>query len=131
MTLRESIRHRRYAEAACCGAWPVIEDPIEFVRECVFDLAAELRVGTRMQCRWLACLLGDPLRPATIPEAMRTATIVSLSRAVYDENDWDRDRLVILAYALEEAACTDAELLDHLRGPGPHVRGCWVVDLIL
>jgi hypothetical protein len=22
-------------------------------------------------------------------------------------------------------------MLGHLRGPGPHVRGCWVVDLCL
>jgi hypothetical protein len=41
------------------------------------------------------------------------------------------DRLPILADALEEAGCTDAYLLAHLRGPGPHVRGCWAVDLVL
>jgi hypothetical protein len=37
----------------------------------------------------------------------------------------------ILADALEEAGCTDQLILDHLRSPGPHVRGCWPVDLIL
>jgi hypothetical protein len=41
------------------------------------------------------------------------------------------DRLPILADALEEAGCTDADVLAHCRGPGPHVRGCWVVDWIL
>jgi hypothetical protein len=41
------------------------------------------------------------------------------------------DRLPILADALEEAGCTDADILAHCRGPGPHARGCWVVDLIL
>jgi hypothetical protein len=41
------------------------------------------------------------------------------------------DRLPVLADALEEAGCTDADILSHLRGPGPHVRGCWVVDLLL
>jgi hypothetical protein len=40
-------------------------------------------------------------------------------------------RLVVLADALEEAGCDRAELLSHLRGPGPHVRGCWAVDLLL
>jgi hypothetical protein len=40
------------------------------------------------------------------------------------------DRLPLLADALEDAGCTDAELLGHLRGPGPHVRGCWAVDLV-
>jgi len=39
--------------------------------------------------------------------------------------------LAILADALEEAGCADTDILDHLRGPGPHVRGCWAVDLIL
>jgi len=36
-----------------------------------------------------------------------------------------------LAAALEANGCRDADLLDHLRGPGPHVRGCWVLDLVL
>jgi hypothetical protein len=36
-----------------------------------------------------------------------------------------------LGDALEEAGCSDEEILAHLRGPGPHVRGCWVVDLLL
>ena len=40
-------------------------------------------------------------------------------------------RLPILADALEDAGCTDQAILDHCRGAGPHVRGCWVVDLIL
>ncbi len=39
-------------------------------------------------------------------------------------------RLPVLADALEDAGCADAELLGHLRGPGPHVRGCWAVDMI-
>jgi hypothetical protein len=40
-------------------------------------------------------------------------------------------RLAVLADALEDAGCTDAEILSHCRSPGPHVRGCWVVDEIL
>ena len=40
-------------------------------------------------------------------------------------------RLPILADALEDAGCTSPELLDHLRGPGPHVLGCWALDLLL
>jgi hypothetical protein len=37
----------------------------------------------------------------------------------------------VAADALEEGGCTDQVILDHLRGPGPHVRGCWPVDLLL
>jgi hypothetical protein len=42
-----------------------------------------------------------------------------------------RQRLALLADALEDAGCSDAELLSHLRSPGPHVRGCWALDLVL
>jgi hypothetical protein len=37
----------------------------------------------------------------------------------------------ILADALEDAGCANPDLLDHCRTPGVHVRGCWVLDLIL
>jgi hypothetical protein len=40
-------------------------------------------------------------------------------------------RLAVLADALLDAGCTNAELLKHLREPGPHIRGCWALDLIL
>jgi hypothetical protein len=52
-----------------------------------------------------------------------------LAQAVYDKRAFER--LPDLADALEEAGCTDAEVLGHLRGPGPHVLGCWLVDLLL
>jgi hypothetical protein len=52
-----------------------------------------------------------------------------LVRGIHEERAFDR--LAVLADALEEAGCADADILSHLRGPGPHVRGCWVVDLLL
>ncbi len=55
--------------------------------------------------------------------------MAALARSIYDDRAFDR--LPVLADALEDAGCTDAAILDHCRGPGPHVRGCWVVDLIL
>lgn len=60
----------------------------------------------------------------------------ALAQAAYDERrlpsgHLDPTRLAIVADALEEDGCDDGELLQHLRGPGPHVRGCWVVDLLL
>ena len=36
-----------------------------------------------------------------------------------------------LADSLVKSGCADHEILDHCRGPGPHVRGCWVSDLVL
>jgi len=47
----------------------------------------------------------------------------------YEERAFDR--MPILADALEEAGCDSCDALTHCRGPGPHIRGCWVVDLIL
>jgi hypothetical protein len=52
-----------------------------------------------------------------------------LGASIYDDRRFDR--LPLLANALAGAGCVDAELLAHLRGPGPHVRGCWAVDLVL
>jgi hypothetical protein len=37
----------------------------------------------------------------------------------------------VLADALEDAGCTNSDILYHLRCPGPHVRGCWALDLLL
>ena len=43
----------------------------------------------------------------------------------------DFSPMPILADALQDAGCDSADILDHCRGSGPHVRGCWVVDLVL
>jgi hypothetical protein len=61
--------------------------------------------------------------------AWEGGTVPKLAASIYEERAFDR--LPILADALEEAGCDAAELLTHLRGPGPHVRGCWAVDLVL
>jgi hypothetical protein len=43
----------------------------------------------------------------------------------------DPARLGVLADALEEAGLTDTMLLEHLRSPGPHVRGCFALDAVM
>jgi hypothetical protein len=55
--------------------------------------------------------------------------VPDLANAIYSDRAFDR--LPILADALQDAGCTDTELLSHLRGPGPHVLGCWALDLVL
>jgi hypothetical protein len=62
------------------------------------------------------------------------STVVSTCRACHGAGTdglLDPVRLAILADALEEAGCQDNDLLQHLRSPGPHVLGCWALDLIL
>jgi hypothetical protein len=80
-------------------------------------------------------VFGDAFRPVAVDSAWLTSTVVALAQAAYDERlmpsgELDPARLAVLADALEDAACTDA-ILSHLRSPGPHVRGCWALDLIL
>jgi hypothetical protein len=79
-----------------------------------------------------ATLIRELFHPYTrvgFSESLQTATVRDLARVTYHERDFAA--LPILADALEDSGCTDRILLDHCRSPGPHVRGCWVVDLIL
>ena len=71
----------------------------------------------------------NPFRPVAVDPRWRTETVVGIARAAYDDRAWDR--LPILADALMDAGCDHPDVLAHLRGPGPHVRGCWVLDLLL
>jgi hypothetical protein len=85
----------------------------------------------------LAALLREVVRNPVLPLSgidlswleWKDGTIPKLAQCIYDQRTFDR--LAILADALEDAGCTDADILSHLRGPGSHVRGCWVIDLIL
>jgi hypothetical protein len=88
-------------------------------------------VERRLQCVFVRDIF-NPFRPVTIDPtwlAWNDGTVVKLAQAIYDGRVFDR--LPVLADALEEAGCQDAELLAHCRGAGSHVRGCWPLDLVL
>lgn len=91
--------------------------------------AGDENAERREQAHLLRDLFGNPFRPLGISPSCRTASVVAQARSIYDERTFDR--LPILADALEEAGCTNPDVLEHCRALGPHVRGCWVVDLIL
>jgi hypothetical protein len=96
---------------------------------------------------------GNPARQIVFQPVWRTPTVIALAEMAYTNCAFDRlpilpdaadfrkclrwasedafECLPVLADALEDAGCTEAAILEHCRGPGPHVRGCWVVDLIL
>ena len=106
------------------------------------EALAASTVGGGVMWEWghqmtlVRCLFGNPFLPVPLDPASRTPAVVSLAQAAYDERilpagTLDPARLAVLADALEDAGCSDADLLSHLRGSGPHVRGCWVVDLLL
>ncbi|WP_439623246.1 hypothetical protein [Gemmata sp.] len=77
----------------------------------------------------LRCVFCNPFRPVAFDAAWRTDTAVSLARHIYESRDFGA--MPILADALQDAGCDSDDVLDHCRGAGPHVRGCWVVDLVL
>jgi hypothetical protein len=78
-------------------------------------------------------ILGNPFRPLPVLDAAVLAwndrLVPRLAQGIYDERRFQD--LPILADALTDAGCADVDLLEHCRGPGPHARGCWVLDLIL
>ncbi len=81
------------------------------------------------QVRLAHCILGNPFRPVAVDAHRITSTVKALAEALYADRAFDR--LPILADALEDAGCDSSDLLAHLRGPGPHARGCWALDLVL
>jgi hypothetical protein len=82
------------------------------------------------QCDLLRDLFGPLLfRSPTLDHAWLTSTALALAREMYDTRDFAA--MPILADALQDAGCENADILTHCRGPEAHVRGCWVVDAIL
>jgi hypothetical protein len=97
--------------------------------------ADRFAVERRLQCGFVRDIF-NPFRPVTIDPTWLTPTTVALAEATYDNRTrpagtLDPARLAVLADALEEAGCQDADILNHLRQPGSHVRGCWPLDLLL
>jgi hypothetical protein len=81
------------------------------------------------QANLLRCIFGNPFRLTSLDPAWQTPTVLALAQAVYDQRAFDR--MQELADALEKAGCTNTDLLAHCRQLGEHVRGCWVVDLLV
>ena len=95
-------------------------------------LRAHVAAEHRAQCRLLRCVVGNPFRPMSVDPTWLAAdggAAVELAHRIYQERAFGR--LPDLARGLEAAGCTDPEILAHCRSGGEHVRGCWVVDLIL
>jgi hypothetical protein len=74
-------------------------------------------------------VMGNPFHPVPVKQSWLTPAVVRLAQRIYDGRAFDR--LPTLADALEQAGCTNAEVLDHCRQPGAHARGCWAVDGLL
>jgi hypothetical protein len=123
----------RAVRAARCVVDP---EPRTAVHAATHALAAMPRDAWRdelaAQCELVRCLFGNPYRPSHLDPAWRDyggGAVRNLARVIRHEGRVAD--LPILADALEDAGCTDEQLLGHCRHPGPHARGCWAVNLIL
>jgi hypothetical protein len=73
-------------------------------------------------------IFGNPFCPVSINPSWRTSTVLALATGIYSDRAFDR--MPILADALQDAGCSNEDILNHCRGPGPHTRGCFVIDLL-
>lgn len=87
------------------------------------------RLPKPTHCDLIRDIFGNPFRPVAVVPAWLTSTAVAIAQGIYADRAFER--LPILADALQDAGCENADILAHCRGEGPHVRGCWVVDLVL
>jgi hypothetical protein len=81
------------------------------------------------QPRLIRDVFGNPFQPIAINPNWRTPAVVTLAEYIYHDRAFDR--MHELAKLLEEGACDNTDVLNHCRSEGMHVRGCWVIDLLL
>jgi hypothetical protein len=113
------------------AAWAVAPSADLAARNAAWNAFVDRNDGVEnlAQAGLLRCIFGNPFRPVTISEDWLTPTVLALAQGIYEDGAFDR--LPILGDALEDAGCNNAEVMNHCRGPGPHVKGCWVVDALL
>ena len=80
------------------------------------------------QARLIDEIFGNPFCPVALDPTWLSSTVLALAQGIYDEIAFDR--MPILADALQDAGCEQDTILNHLRGDGPHTKGCWAVDLL-
>jgi hypothetical protein len=113
-------------DASCAAADSTGAPPPSPVRDKAFDDETRVQIGI------LRDIFGSTFRSITIEPsclAWKNGAVPELAQAIYDQRAFER--MPLLAEALRDAGCTNADILDHCRSSGEHVRGCWVVDLLL
>jgi hypothetical protein len=107
-------------------------DTADYAVDCAASASGNKAAEWAAQAAIIKDIFGNPFRPVSIDPAWLNwngGTVPKLAQAIHDQRHFAD--LPILADALEEAGCDDADVLDHCRSEGPHVRGCWVIDLLL
>jgi hypothetical protein len=112
------------------AAWPLAWNVVSEVRRAIrHSLRGNTCQEAADQAGLVREIFGNPFRSPFYDSSWKTCGVVTLARVISANPGFDR--MPILANALEEAGCTDTDMLEHCRGPGPHARGCWAVDRIL
>ena len=124
----EAAEHlfRRHRDQRTAAAWAVRAATND--RRGLFA-GRDRRREQAVQAQLVRDIFGNPFRPVAFDPRWRIADVTALARGIYEDRAFDR--LPLLADALMDAGCDDEQVLSHCRGDGPHVRGCWVVDLVL
>jgi hypothetical protein len=96
------------------------------------EISVSKDAESMVQSSFLRDIMGNPFHPVSLARpilAWSDRLVVCLAQAIYDERRWGD--MPILGDALLDAGCDKEEVLAHCRAGGEHVRGCWVVDLLL
>jgi hypothetical protein len=124
-------RYSPFREVA--RVWHAAEAAAQVTARSARSAAAAVPPGeSPAHCTLVRCVFGNPWRPASLDPAVLAYNGGAgrrLAEAIYVGRRFED--LPVLADMLEEAGCTNAGLLGHLRGPGPHALGCWALDAVL
>jgi hypothetical protein len=121
--------YKEFAHARYWRPYNMYTDPVDDILEDCQERPPRIWAAERrQQCDLMRCIFGNPFRPVVVNPAWLTPTVVQLARGIYEGRAFDG--MPPLADALQDAGCQDEEVLRHCLGPGPHARGCWVLDLL-
>jgi hypothetical protein len=146
--LRNLPKNAPYYHIRCAAAWSVFARSNQYFAEfalrqlllqhggwdTIKHLLGRLGFATikserNYHTQLLRDIFGNPFRPVTCSPDWRTDTAVLLAKQMYESREFGA--MPILADALQDAGCDNDDILNHCRGDSPHVRGCWVCDLVL
>lgn len=93
------------------------------------QIADTIRGYQTNPAHYLRDIFGNPFRPVAFDPEWRTSTVVAVARGMYENRDFSP--IPLLADALQDTGCENETILNHCRSAGSHVRGCWVLEMIL
>src|SRR5262249_25054531 len=110
----------------------LLTSPEQYPPQIMMEVLQVIRDGPGRQhlCSIIRDVFGNPLRPIEFSPEWPTDTATALARAMYEVQDFSA--MPTLADALQDAGGDNDDILSHCRDANQvHVRGCWVVDLVL